>query len=104
MQAIIKMKNNKKLWIKALVDFGCTHTEIDNKLVKNKRIQTRPINFLFRVYNIDRTKNRDITRVAPLEVKIDGYKEHIEVVVMDLNRMDMFLEHDWLVKHNLEIN
>ena len=23
---------------------------------------------------------------------------------MDLNSMDMFLEHDWLVKHNLEVN
>jgi len=23
---------------------------------------------------------------------------------MDLNRMDMFLEYNWLVKHNLEVN
>jgi len=23
---------------------------------------------------------------------------------MDLNRMDMFLGHDWLVKHNSEVN
>jgi len=23
---------------------------------------------------------------------------------MDLNRMDMFLEHNWLVKHNPEVN
>ena len=29
MQANIKMKNRKKLEVKALVDSGCTHTEID---------------------------------------------------------------------------
>jgi len=23
---------------------------------------------------------------------------------MNLNGMDMFLDHDWLVKHNLEVN
>jgi len=28
----------------------------------------------------------------------------LEAAVMDLNRMDMFLGHDWLVKHNPEIN
>jgi len=28
----------------------------------------------------------------------------LEAAVMDLNRIDMFLGHDWLVKHNLEVN
>ena len=26
------------------------------------------------------------------------------MVVTDLNGIDMFLEHDWLVKHNSEVN
>jgi len=56
------------------------------------------------VYNVDRTKNRDITRITPLKVKINGHKEHIEIAVMNLNRMDIFLGHDWLVKHNPEVN
>jgi len=42
MQANIKIKNSKKLWLEALVDSGCTHTGIDEQLVKNKRIQTMP--------------------------------------------------------------
>ena len=42
--------------------------------------------------------------MAPLEVKINGHKETLEAVVTDLDRMDMFLGHDWLVKHNLEVN
>ena len=28
----------------------------------------------------------------------------MEAAVTDLNRMDMFLDHDWLVKHNPEVN
>jgi len=38
MQAEVKTKNRKKLKVKALVDSGCTHTGIDEQLVKNKRI------------------------------------------------------------------
>jgi len=37
-------------------------------------------------------------------VEINGHKEQIDVVVMDLNGIDMFLEYDWLVKHNLEVD
>ena len=42
--------------------------------------------------------------MASLEIKINGYKEQLEAVVIDLNGMDMFLEHDWLVKYNLKVN
>jgi len=45
-----------------------------------------------------------MTRVAPLEIKINGYKEQLKAGVIDLNRMDMFLGHDWLVKYNPEVN
>ena len=100
----MKTKNRKKLKVKALVDSGCTHTEIDEQLVKDKRIQTKPINFLFEVFNTNGTKNREVTRVVPLEIEINGYKETLEVAVTDLDGMDMFLEHDWLVKHNPEVN
>ena len=88
------MKNGKKLWIEALVDSGCTYTGIDKQLVKNKRIQTRPINFSFGVCNADRTKNGNETRVVLLEVEINGYKKYIKVVVTNLNGTDIFLGHD----------
>jgi len=98
------MKNGKKLKVKALVDSGCTHTGIDEQLVKDKRIQTKPINFSFEVFNANGTKNREVTKIAPLEIKINGQKETLEAAVMDLNGTDMFLGHDWLVKHNPEVN
>ena len=104
MQANIKTKNGKNFKVKALVDSGCTYTEIDKQLVKDKRIQTKLINFSFKVFNADRMKNREMTRVAHLEIKINRQKEQLEAAVTDLNSMDMFLEHDWLVKHNPEVN
>ena len=31
-------------------------------------------------------------------------KKQLEAAVIDLNEMDIFLGHDWLVKHNSEVN
>ena len=104
MQVNVKIENGKKLKVKALVDSECTHIEIDEQLVKDKRIQMKLINFSFEVFNADGTKNREVTRVALLEIKINSHKEQLEAAVMDLNGIDMFLGHDWLVKHNLEVN
>jgi len=104
MQADMKTKNSKKLKIKALVDSGCTHTEIDEQLVKDRRIQMKPINFLFEVFNADRMKNGEGTKVASLEIEINRHKETLEAAVIDLNKLVMFLGHDWLVKHNSEVN
>ena len=104
MQADVKIKNGKKLKVKALVDSRCTHTGINKQLVKDRRIQTKLIDFSFEVFNADRTKNREVTKAASLEIEINEHKETLEVAVTDLNSTDMFLGHDWLVKHNLEVN
>jgi len=103
-QAKVKTKNGKNLKIKALVDSGCTHTGIDEQLVKEKRIQTKKIDFSFEVFNADGTKNGEVTKVVPLEVEINSHKETLEAAVTDLDGTDMFLGHDWLVKHNLKVN
>ena len=103
-QAQVKIKNGKNLKVKALVDSGCTHTGIDEQLVRNKRIQTKKIDFSFEVFNTDGTKNGEVTKVAPLEVEINGHKETLEAAITDLDGMDMFLGHDWFVKHNPEVN
>ena len=104
MQVDVKTKNRKKLKVKVLADSGYIHTEIDKQLVKDKKIQTKPINFSFEVFNTDGTKNGEVTRVASLEIKINSHKEQLEAAVTDLNKTDMFLGHDWLVKHNPEVN
>ena len=104
MQATVKTKNNKNLKVKALVDSRCTHTGINEQLVKDRRIQTKKIDFSFEVFNADGTKNGEVTKVAPLEVEINGHKETLEAAVTNLDGTDMFLGYDWLVKHNLEVN
>ena len=87
-----------------MVDSGYTHTRIDEQLVKDRRIQTKPINFSFEVFNADEIKNGEVTKVASLGIEINGHKEQLEAAVIDLNRTDIFLGHDWLVKHNPEVN
>ena len=103
-QANIKMKNGKKLEVKALVDSGCTHTGIDEQLVKNKNILTKPINFSFEVFNTDGTKNGEVIKVMPLEIEINRHTEQLKAAVTNLDGTDMFLGYDWLVKHNSEVN
>ena len=62
--------------------------------MKEEKIKIEPMNISFEVFNIDRTKNGEVTRFALLEIKVNRHKEKIEVVVIDLNRMNMFLEYD----------
>jgi len=58
-----------------LVDSGCTHTRINEQLVKEEKIKMEPMNRSFKVFNADGTKNGEATRFTPLEVEINRYKE-----------------------------
>ena len=100
----IKISNGKELQLKALVDSGYTHTKINKQLVKKERIKTEPIDKSFKIFNVDRSKNGKVTWFVLLELEINRHKKHIDMAVMDLNSTDMFLEYDWLVKHNPEVN
>jgi len=81
----MKTKNKNKLKIKTLVDSRCTHTVIDEQLIKDKRIQMKLINFSFKVSNAKRIKNGKVTRVVSLKIKINSHKEQLKAAVMDLN-------------------
>jgi len=61
MHTNIKTKNRKKLWLQALVNSEYTHTRIDKQLVKEEKIKTEPMDRSFKVFNADRTKNREVT-------------------------------------------
>jgi len=71
----VKTKNGKNLKVKALVDSRCTHTGIDEQIIKKKRIPMKPINFSFEVFNANEIKNGEVTRIAPLEIEINRHKE-----------------------------
>ena len=80
------------------------YTGINKQLVKKEQIKRELMDRSFEVFNIDGTKNREITRFAPLELEINKHTERINVTVTDLNGIDIFLGYNWLVKHNLEVN
>ena len=42
--------------------------------------------------------------MVPLEIKINRHTEQLKAAVTDLDGTDIFLGHDWLVKHNPEVN
>jgi len=63
-----------------------------------------PMDRSFEVFNIDGTKNGEVTQFALLEVEINEHKEQINAVVMNLNSTNMFLGYDWLMKHNPEVD
>ena len=44
----------------------------------------------FKVFNIDRTKNREMTRFMLLKLEINEHTEKIDIVVINLNSIDMF--------------
>ena len=77
-----------------MVDFGYTHTGINKQLVKEEKIKTESINRSFEIFNINKTKNREVTRFAPLKLEINRYKKHIDIAVMNLNSIDIFLGYD----------
>ena len=94
----MKISNRKKLQLKVLVDLRYIYTRIDKQLVKKKRIKTKFIERPFEVFNTDGIKNREVTRLLKLE--INEHTEKIDIMVIDLNGIDIFLEYNWLVKHN----
>jgi len=74
-QTNIKTKTGKELQLQALVDSGCTYTGINKQLAKEERIKMEPMDRSFEVFNIDGTKNREVTRFVLLKVEINGHKE-----------------------------
>jgi len=58
------------------------------------------------VYNSDRSRNREkmIKEFVLLEINSNGHIEQIDAEVSEIKETDLFLGHDWLVEHNLEVD
>jgi len=72
----IKTSNRKKFWLKILVDSEYTYIEIEKQLVKEERIKTEPMDRLYEVFNVDRTKNGEVIRFAPLKLEINRHRKN----------------------------
>jgi len=45
-----------------------------------------------------------VARFILLKLEINRHIEKVNAAVIDFNSIDMFLEYNWLVKYNLEVN
>src|SRR5258708_8669485 len=102
----LKTSNQKKLQVKALIDSGCTTTCIGEELIKREKIPMAKIPKPITCRNSDGTisGNKPVTDFVELEMDIHGHKEKLEALVSPLGMVDLFLGHNWLTKHNPEIN
>ncbi|SJL05728.1 uncharacterized protein ARMOST_09064 [Armillaria ostoyae] len=104
------LKNHNKhpitIQAKALLDSGCTRSSIHRDTVKKYGIPVQKTASPIPVYNADGSRNKagEITTYAELRLKIGGHSERIDLAVTDLGSKEIFLGHDWLVRHNPSIN
>jgi len=58
------------------------------------------------VYNSDGSRNEEktIKEFVPLEINSNEHIEQIDAVVSEIKETDLFLEHDWLIEHNPEVD
>jgi len=58
------------------------------------------------MYNSDGSRNgkKIIKEFVPLEIKSNRHIKQIDIVVSEIKETDLFLGHDWLVEHNLEVD
>ena len=90
----------------ALVDSGCTGSCIDAKYVERYHLPTKRYPNPLKVLNADGSDNDGglITDYVELDMVIGHHTEHICLAVTSLASSNVFLGHDWLSRHNLEID
>lgn len=90
----------------ALVDSGCTGSCVDTGFVKRYNIPTKPLNRAYPIFNADGTSNDGGTVKEYIEVTMymGTHQELIRLAVTSLASSNIFLGHDWLAKHNPEID
>jgi len=92
--------------VRALLDSGATGCFIDSAFVKQKRWATRKLARRIPVYNIDGTANQ----IGAIEEELDilmsfkGHTERITLLVTSLGSKIVVIGHNWLAKHNPEID
>jgi hypothetical protein len=92
--------------LQALIDSGCKGSCINWRLVRKHKIPTRKSPIEIPIYNADGRPNAQqvITHFVVTKLTINGHDERITLAVADLGETDIYLGHDWLVKHNPNIN
>ena len=94
------------LQIIMLLDSGCTGSCIDKEYVHENNIQTKKVPLPIPVYNADGSLNEGgpITEFVEVRMVIQDHTERIQLAVTNLGKTKLFIRHEWLQKHNPNID
>src|SRR5215471_16395288 len=103
---VVTLDTRQEHTTKALLDSGCEGSCIDTDYVRQRNIRTTPFARPMPVYNADGTRNSagSIYEYVTLELCIGSHWERIDFGVTNLGSEQIFLGHDWLKRHNPNIN
>jgi len=89
-----------------LIDLECTNSCINQTSIEKKKINTQKYKNTILYYNVDSSQNKARTIIEFIEVKLNigDHSEQIHLAVVKLGKVSLFLEYDWLQKHNPVIN
>jgi RNase H-like domain found in reverse transcriptase/Reverse transcriptase (RNA-dependent DNA polymerase)/Integrase zinc binding domain len=90
----------------ALLDSGCTGLCIDREFVRKNNIQMKKVPLPIPVYNADGSLNEGgpITEFVEVRMVIQDHTERIHFAVSNLGKTELFIGHEWLKKHNPNID
>ena len=99
-------EDDKMTSAQALLDSGCMGSCISREFVQNHQIPIRNTAIPIPLYNADGSLNSagSITHFASLRIRIGDHQERMDLAVTHLDGSDLFLGHDWLKRHNPNIN
>ena len=103
---VITMDTLERQSMKALIDSGCTGSCINEEFIKRHKLNMNKLPKSIPVFNMDGSLNvaGKLTHMVQLQMIIGDHKEIMEFGVLNLRMSDIFLGHDWLRHHNLEID
>jgi len=61
--------------------------------MKEEQIKIELLLRSFKVFTINKTKNREVIWFVLLELEINGHIKTIDIVIIDKNSIDIFLEY-----------
>jgi hypothetical protein len=98
--------SRKTFSTKALLDCGATDTFINKGLIDRHRLTVTEFDIPIPVYNADGRQNKlgDITGYVEVIMRYGDHTELMCLHATSLGQERIFLRHDWLHKHNPEID
>lgn len=101
-----RMDSREAIKVDALLDCRATNMFMDRKFAMINKLPIEPMPRALPVYNADGTKNRagSITETVTVLMRYQHYTEKVRFFVTSTNKSPIIIGHNWLVKHNPEID